>query len=92
MQGLMGKLDQAELLSYNVRTPPETEVTHALQGVLAGEPLHLLHIEAPRAAFSLGSLNEEPASPPPSNYMKLAGELDTSPVEDIRRPHPLHGV
>lgn len=80
MQGLMGKLDQAELLAYNVRPPPETEMAHALQDVLAGEPLHLLHIEAPRAAFTLGSLNEEPASPPPRNYMELAGELDTSPV------------
>ena len=92
VQGLMGKLGQAKLLAYKVRAPPEAEVAHALQGVLAGDPLHLVNIEAPRASVTLGFLNKEPPTSPPSNYMKLAGQLDTGPIEDIRRPQPLPGV
>ena len=80
------------MASTQVRTPPEAEVAHALQGVLAGDPRHLLDTEEPRASVALGFFNDEASAPPPSDDVILAGELDASAIEDLRRPQPHPGI
>jgi hypothetical protein len=92
MQCLMSKPDQVEFIADELRTSPEAEVAHALQRVLAGNPLHLLGTEEPRAPIALGFFNDEASTLPPGNDVILAGELDASTIEHLRRPQPHPGI
>ena len=92
MQCLMSKPDQVEFIADELRTSPEAEVAHALQRVLAGNPLHLLGTEEPSAPIALSFFNDEISAIPPNNDVILAGELDASTIEDLRRPQPHPGI
>lgn len=92
MQSLIGQLVQVEFLTHKACPLPEAEMAHTLQRVLAGEPLHLLTIQHPRATTTLDPLNDEISSPPSSYDLMLAGKLDASSIEDLRRPQPLLGI
>lgn len=69
---------------YNMRTPPETKVTHAVQSLHGSEPLHLLGSWSAEDSVILDILNQETQLPARSKFMRVAGELDSGRIEDIR--------
>ena len=84
----MGELRQLQLLANELGTLSETQMTHTLKRVLAGQPLCLLIIEHSRASLPLGILNQESSLSPSSYDVMLAVQLDTCSAEDIRRSQP----
>ena len=67
----------------------EAQVHHALQGVNAGDPLHLLGGEDPLPPLAMDFQNEEAPFLPPGDQLVLSTQFDPRPPEDLGGGEPL---